>query len=146
MSTLTRRESRGTLSDLLDWLESPFAAFRPFSAQPLRMEDYVKDGRYTVRAELPGVDPEKHVEVTVSRGILTITADRQEETEGKHHSEFRYGVFTRQITLPEGADDEHVQASYDKGILEVSVPLRQTADKEAKRHIPVRVVGHIKPS
>ena len=64
------------------------------------MEDFVKDGHYTVRAELPGVDPEHEVEVSVTDGILTIRADRHEEQVDKTHSEFRYGVFNRRIVLP----------------------------------------------
>jgi hypothetical protein len=88
MSTLTRKESRPFL-DLFDWMDSPLTVFRPFTTQGMRMEDFVKDGHYTVRAELPGVDPEHEVEVSVTDGILTIRADRHEEQVDKTHSEFR---------------------------------------------------------
>jgi len=67
-------------------------------------EDYVSDVHYVVRAELPGIDPEKDLEMTVSRGVLTIRARRQEEAEGKRGPEFRYGDLTRTVTLPEGID------------------------------------------
>lgn len=135
MSTPARREGRSFFPDLLDWMESPFSMLRPFT-QPIRVEDYVADGRYVVRAELPGLDPEKQIEVTVEKGILTIRAERQEEHEGKYRSEFRYGAFSRAVSLPESADESDVTATYIKGILEVSVGLKK---KEAgpARQIPV---------
>ena len=144
MSTLARRDYRGTFVDLFDWLESPLTMLRPISAQAMRVEDYVKDGRYVVRAELPGLDPEKELTVTVSHGILTIKADREEKTEDKHRSEFRYGSFVRHLTLPAGADEDHIQASYDKGILEIMIELKATTPPETERKIPVRPVQHIK--
>jgi HSP20 family protein len=64
---------------LFDWMDQPFSLFRPLASQPIRMEDFIRDGRYVVRAELPGVDPEKQVEVTVRSGVLTIRAERQED-------------------------------------------------------------------
>lgn len=136
MSALTRRETRGLFPDLFDWLESPFAVLRPFSAQPIRMEDYIEDGHYVVRAELPGIDPEKQIEVTVSKGILTIHAERHEEVETKHRSEFTYGAFSRHVPLPASADETDVEATYEKGILTVKVALREK-ENVAGRQIPV---------
>jgi HSP20 family molecular chaperone IbpA len=88
-----------------------------------RVEDYVKDNNYVVRAELPGMDPDKDIEITVDDGTLTIRAERREEEHEAHRSEFRYGSFTRSVALPDRADTEHITARYDKGILEVSVPV-----------------------
>jgi HSP20 family protein len=138
MSALTRREPRGLFPDLFDWLESPFSMFRPFMAQPMRLEDYAEDGHYVVRAELPGLDPEKDVDVTVSGGVLTIHAERREEKETKHRSEFYYGAFSRHVSLPEGADENDVTATYEKGILKVSVGLKGK-EKAAARQIPVKI-------
>jgi HSP20 family molecular chaperone IbpA len=146
MSTLTRKEYRGPFVDLFDWLESPLTMLRPLSAQTMRVEDYVKDGRYVVRAELPGLDPEKDLVVTVSNGILSIKADRQERTADKHRTEFRYGSFARHMALPAGADEDHVQATYDKGILEIMVELKEKPAPQTQRKIPVRPVQHIKPT
>ena len=146
MSTLTRREYRGPFMDIFDWLESPWTMLRPAASHPLRVEDYVEDGTYVLRAELPGVDPEKDIEVTVSKGILTISAHRQEENEGKHRSEFRYGAFARSVTLPEGADQDHIRASYDKGVLEVVVTLKDQGAEKAQKRIPVTMRKHIAPT
>jgi HSP20 family protein len=138
MSTLTRRESR-PFFDWFDWMDSPLTMFRPLYGQTMRMEDFVKDGHYTIRAELPGVDPEHEVEISVHDGILTIKANRQEEKVDKHHSEFRYGAFTRRVVLPAAADESHIKASYDKGILEVVVDLKEVEAKKAERQIPITV-------
>ncbi len=146
MSTLTRRDYRGPFVDLFDWLESPLTMLRPLSAQPMRVEDFVKDGRYVVRAELPGLDPEKELEVTMSHGILSIKANREEQAEDKHHSEFRYGSFARHLTMPADVDEDSVQASYDRGILEIDFGLKRKEDTDAERKIPVRPVQHIKPT
>jgi HSP20 family protein len=129
MTKLTLRGAHYPFQDLFDWADSPWTTLMPFTpAQAFRVEDYYQDGRYVVRAELPGLDPEKDVEVTVDAGILTITAERHEEQKDGHRSEFRYGSLSRSIKLPQGAADEEVTAKYDRGILEVMVPV-----KEAKR-------------
>ncbi|MGH3344976.1 MAG: Hsp20/alpha crystallin family protein [Carbonactinosporaceae bacterium] len=127
-----------TIPDFVDWLGLPFLSERP-GMQGLRVEDYIEEGRYVVRAEMPGIDPKKDVDITISGGMLTIRAERREERKEKHRSEFRYGSFTRSISLPEGADESDVKARYEDGILEVSVPLGK--EKEAARHIPVQKTG-----
>jgi HSP20 family molecular chaperone IbpA len=146
MSTLTRRDRLGPFMDVFDWLEPPWTMLRPAVSHPMRVEDYVKDGTYVLRAELPGVDPEKDIEVTVSKGVLTISAQRQEETEDKHRSEFHYGAFARSVTLPEGADEDHIRASYDSGILEVVVTLKDQAAAKAPKRVPVAMKKHLKPT
>jgi HSP20 family protein len=106
-------------SDMADWLEevSPRAGL-------IRLEDHLTDTEYTVRAELPGLDPEKDVHLSVSHGFLTIRAERKEETQTKHRTEFRYGMFQRSVQLPQNADGEKVRAHYQDGILEITVPLK----------------------
>jgi HSP20 family protein len=136
MSTLLHRDPRNVVPELLDWLESPFNTLRPYLAQAIRVEDYVADGRYVVRAEVPGFDPDENVEVTVGPGFLTIKAERADESEGKHHSEFRYGHFTRTVPLPAEADDNDVTAGCHNGILTVSIGLK-TTEREPHRKVPV---------
>ena len=136
-STVTRKESRPFL-DLFDWMDSPMTMFRPLLGQGMRMEDFVKEGQYVVRAELPGVDPEREVDVSVNEGILSIKAERHEEEIDKTHSEFRYGSFSRRIVLPPGADEDHIRASYDKGILEVVVDLKEKEAEKTEKHITIK--------
>jgi HSP20 family protein len=143
VSTITRRSTHGPFEEIFDWLESPLALIRP-SGTAMRVEDFVRDDRYVLRAELPGLDPEKDIEVTVSGGVLTISADRLDETEGAHRSEFRYGAITRSLPLPANADEAHIQASYATGILEVDVPLKETG--ATQRRVPIMISKHIKPT
>src|ERR1039458_1310770 len=91
MSTLLRRDPRTMVPDLIEWFEEPFMTLRPYLAQPIRVEDYLTGDHYMVRAEVAGIDPEKDGEVTVGSGYLNIHAERHDQTEGKHRSEFRYG-------------------------------------------------------
>ncbi|WP_214107457.1 Hsp20/alpha crystallin family protein [Acrocarpospora catenulata] len=133
MSTLTRRD-RGLIPEIFDLFEAPLFGLRPMS-HSLRFEQFVKEGRYVLRAELPGVDPAKDVEVTVGGGILTIHAQRHQEETDTTHTEFRYGTLTRSVNLPANADEKDVTAAYDKGILEVSVNL--TEAKEPGTRIPI---------
>jgi HSP20 family protein len=133
MSTLLHRDPRTIFPDLVDWFEEPFLTLRPYLAQPIRVEEYVEDGRYMIRAELAGIDPEKDVEVTVGSGYLTIRAERSDKTEGKHRSEFRYGSFSRTMGLPANADEDAVAASYRDGILTISVGLKIEEKASAKK-------------
>ena len=145
MSALTRRSSRG-LAEIFDWLEPPYALLHSFTGQPMPIEERVENGRYVVRAEMPGIDPEKQAEVTLARGILTIHAER-DPAENSRHSEFRYGSFTRHVALPESADERDIEACYDGGIIEVSIGLRAQDGAEPEgRRIPVRLNQHIDPT
>ncbi len=71
MSTLAHRERQGPFVDILDWFDAPWGVFRSVGDNPMRVEDFIKDGRYVLRAELPGIDPEKDLELTVSRSART---------------------------------------------------------------------------
>lgn len=72
-----------------------------------------------------GIDADNDIEVTVDAGVLTIHAERREEHEETHRSEFRYGVLTRSVALSPKVDPAQVKASYGRGILQVSVPLTE---------------------
>lgn len=145
MSALTRRQSWPFL-DLSEWLVTPLAAFHSPTVWDLPVEDYFAGDNYVVRAELPGIDPEHELEVRVSDGILTITADRRADQADPNRSEFHYGVSSRVIVLPAGADDNHIEATYDRGILEITVTVRQQQPGKPGRRVPVRVIQRIKPT
>jgi predicted unusual protein kinase regulating ubiquinone biosynthesis (AarF/ABC1/UbiB family)/HSP20 family molecular chaperone IbpA len=116
---------RAVFPDLADWLESPWTGPPPFlTGQVFRLEEAIRDDRYVVRAELPGLDPENDIEVTVEGWILTIRAERRQQDNGPCRSEFRYGSLARAVRLPARVEAADVTARYDKGILEVSVPGR----------------------
>ncbi len=137
MSILTRRDPRTVFPDLVDWFEEPFLTLRPYLAQPIRVEEYAENGRYLIRAELAGIDPEKDLGITVGSGYLTIHAERSGTIEGKRRSEFRYGAFTRTLALPADADEDDVTASCGGGILTVSIGLKGEK-KETARKVEVK--------
>jgi HSP20 family protein len=117
---------RALFPGLIDWLESPWAGPPQFTAaQSFRVEEMARDNRYVIRAELPGLDPERDIEVTVEGRTLTIRAERRQEDSEPYRSEFRYGSLTRLVRLPARVDAKDVTARYERGVLEVSVPARE---------------------
>ena len=129
MAKLSRPQApavfRALFPGLTEWLESPWAGPPQFvAAQSFRVEEVARDDRYVIRAELPGLDPERDIEVTVEGRTLTIHAERRQKDSGPHRSEFRYGSLTRLVRLPARVDAQDVTARYEKGVLEVSVPVR----------------------
>jgi HSP20 family protein len=120
-------------SRLFDWPE----AWRSLTEEPsLKLEEFREGDNVVVRAEMPGLDPEKDVEITITDNVLRIRAERREETKTEdkegYRTEFRYGSFSRAIRLPAGATEQDVNASYTDGILEVRVPIN-TTEAEAKK-------------
>ncbi|MBI5811053.1 MAG: Hsp20/alpha crystallin family protein [Deltaproteobacteria bacterium] len=91
------------------------------------VDSYIKEGRFIVHADLPGVDP-KNVEVTIVGNVLTLRGERKSEIEEKKGEylvhEATFGAFERTMTLPEGVDTAKVNAVYKNGVLEVSMPTK----------------------
>lgn len=107
----------------------------------MRVEEVQEDGNLVVRAELPGIDPDKDVEVSVSDGVLHVVARREERSEkkgekGRVRSEFRYGELRRDLALPKGVDQGAIKAGYKDGILEVRIPWPAEVEASATK-IPV---------
>lgn len=125
-----------TLTDMDYWLDMEFPLL---GSHAIRVEDYQERDRYVLRAELPGIDPDRDVKVTIEGGVLTVEATRSEQEHDKHRSEFRYGSMRRSVTLPPTAQQDKISARYDKGILEVVVPL--TSVQPTGRAIPVEHAG-----
>jgi HSP20 family molecular chaperone IbpA len=126
------------MAEMLDWLESNAPLnLRGYGLAPyVRVEDFMEEGAYVLRAELPGINPDEDVEVSVENDVLTIHGERREETKEKNRREFHYGSFLRSVTLPKGADAEHITASYTDGVLEVRVPT--TTEVAPSVRIPVQ--------
>ncbi|MGK2887303.1 MAG: Hsp20/alpha crystallin family protein [Rhodococcus sp. (in: high G+C Gram-positive bacteria)] len=93
------------------------------------MDLYKVDDHYVLSADLPGVDPGS-IDVDVDRGTLTITAHRTAPgSEGVQwlSSERFAGTYRRQLSLGEGVDPDRISASYDNGVLSVTIPLAERA-------------------
>jgi HSP20 family protein len=95
----------------------------------MRMDAIRREQEVELRFDLPGIDTDS-IDVTVDRGVLTVSAKRSEEyTEGEKPfvRERIMGSFTRSIRLSDSVDAEKIAASYDGGVLRVSVPLQERA-------------------
>lgn len=114
------------------------------------LDAFVEEDEMHVRLELPGVDPDADVDIEVTNGVLHITGERKrEETpdgaqrlhrkdgEGWYRREMSYGRFERHVSLPDGVDPDALRASYDAGILDITVPL----PSKQKRKIKVEVAN-----
>ncbi|MFB9317282.1 Hsp20/alpha crystallin family protein [Cryptosporangium minutisporangium] len=130
MTTVAKRPHPPTLVDLFDWVEE---GIPPLGVWPalgharggIRLEERREKDRYVLRAELPGVNPDEDVQITVANGALTIKAERREEKSEGTRSEFRYGAFARRIDLPEGTKEDTVTATYTNGILEITAQVSE---------------------
>jgi len=135
---------------------SPFHELHRFAEQMDRMWDsnqgagnfgssfsvpldiWEQDGNLYVKAAIPGVDPE-NIELNVENGVLTLSGEfkNEQEVEGKdkkyYHREFRYGRFSRSITLPDDVDPDRIEAEYNNGFITVRVPRNQKQAPQAKR-------------
>ncbi|MCK2218602.1 Hsp20/alpha crystallin family protein [Actinomadura sp. ATCC 31491] len=132
MAAITRRDLPFQVLELPEWLEGPMAGWREF-ARLIRVEEYVADQRYVVRAELPGVDPVKGIEVMVDDGMLRIEAERPEESREQCRTEFQYGKLHRTVRLPKEARGQEAKAAYHDGILEITFALAEERKPAARR-------------
>ena len=105
----------------------------------------VKEGEkaYSVTAELPGLK-ESEVNVTFDDGVLTTAGEKKVERDEKketwHITERSYGNFQRQISLPENVQQDKIEASFDKGVLTVTLP-KQAEPEKKTRKIEIKNAG-----
>jgi HSP20 family protein len=116
----------------------PFRELDRFAQQALgtRMRpavmpmDAYRDGEhFVVNFDLPGVDPTS-IDLTVEKNVLTVSAERQwqpGESQEVLASERPQGSFSRQLFLGESLDTERVEASYDNGVLALTIPVAEQA-------------------
>ncbi|MFF3396048.1 Hsp20/alpha crystallin family protein [Streptomyces sp. NPDC002669] len=127
--------------DFNDWFSREFPGlpgrFPAMAAHSIPMEVTSGDGTYVLRAELPGMDPDEDITITVDGNLVTVSAEHGESTQDKEHSEFRYGSFRRTVRLPDPVPAEGVEASYTDGILTVRVPMPDQ-ETRAARTVPVK--------
>lgn len=95
----------------------------------MRMDAVRREQEVELRFDLPGIDTDS-IDVTVDRGVLTVSAKRSEEhSEGEKPfiRERIMGSFTRRIRLSDSVDAENISAAFDAGVLRVHVPLQERA-------------------
>jgi HSP20 family protein len=152
MAGLTRREPHGEAADAFsrfdrmfeEWARMMMMPFRAMAfprwreaEELIRVEEFRGDGTLVIRADLPGIDPDEDVELTVSDGMLYIEAERREEEKreekGYVRRELRHGSLSRSLPLPEGVTAADITATYKAGVLEIRIlkPKRESAKKIA---------------
>ena len=95
----------------------------------MAMDAIRREDEVVLRFDLPGIDPES-IEVTVDRGVLSVSARRAEEyAEGERPfiRERVTGSFTRRVYLSDTVDAEKIEAAYADGVLTVRLPLLEKA-------------------
>jgi len=112
-------------------------------APALPMDTVRRDGEVVLRFDVPGVEQDK-IDVTVDKGVLTVSATREEaKTEGENPvvRERLFGSFTRRVRLSDNLDAEAIEASHHDGVLEIRIPVREEAKP---RKIAVGTPGEAK--
>ena len=105
------------------------------------MDAYRHGDSFVIHLDLPGVDPGS-IDLTVERNSLTVAAERHWATvEGDQvvASERRQGTFARQLSLGDGLDTERIHATYENGVLTITVPI---AERSKPRRIEVSSEQH----
>ncbi|WP_137991133.1 Hsp20/alpha crystallin family protein [Streptomyces vilmorinianum] len=144
MSGAKAERRHSLFPDFNDWFNREFPGlpgWRPATAaHSIPVEVTSGEGGYVLRAELPGMDPDKDIAITVDDNLITVSAEHAESEEDKDHSEFRYGSFRRTVRLPARIPADDVEASYKDGILTVRVPM-PAEETPAVRTVPVKRIG-----
>jgi len=96
----------------------------------MAMDAYRAGDEFVVAFDLPGVFPDA-IELDVERNVLTVKAERRPVAVGEHVemqvAERPLGVFSRQLFLGDTLDTEHIDASYEGGVLTLRIPVAEQA-------------------
>jgi HSP20 family protein len=110
------------------------------------VESFYHNNKLIVRAWIPGVDPST-VDVQVSGAMLTIKGERTFPyalgEDQSLYTEVAYGPFERTLTLPEGAQSNHVTAKYTNGVLEIALPLHEGV---LPKKVPIDIAAPAQPA
>ncbi len=93
------------------------------------MDAYREGDHFTIQFDLPGVDPTS-IDLTVEKNVLNVSASRRWQRDDGQEvvvSERPQGNFTRQLFLGESLDTDRVEASYDNGVLTLTIPVAEAA-------------------
>ena len=147
--TLIRRSSpfgellslRRAMDRLFDEsLFQPIASVGPDGGQAMPVDIYTTPDALVIEAALPGVKPED-VEVSALGDTLSLTArtttERSSRQSGYQVQEVRRGTFKRTIGLPAGLRNDAATATFENGLLRLSIP---RAEQAQTRHIPITLV------
>jgi HSP20 family protein len=118
-----------------EWFQRPSRLWLvPSWAESLPLDVYREDGHLVIKAEVPGVSSED-IDISVKDNVLTISGETKSEEEVKEEDyvcrERRYGSFCRSLALPVEAEGGKAEASFEDGVLTVTVPVAEEPQPEA---------------
>ena len=117
----------------------------PRPAWAPQVEMFERNGELVLRADLPGLSKDE-VNLELADGALTIEGERhgerEEEGEGFYRSERSYGRFYRRLPLPEGVNTDNATATFNNGVLEVTMP---TTKRESRATRKLEIRGEAAP-
>jgi HSP20 family protein len=139
---------RNVMDRLFDQSFGRLPAFRgvgeDFGPATLGLDVYETNDEFVVRAAVPGVDP-KDIDITVEEDVLTIRGEFQakDEVQEDHYlrRELRYGSFQRSLRLPPTVEAEKAQASFEHGMLKLTLPKKPEARARSIKITPQGVIG-----
>jgi HSP20 family protein len=113
-----------------DFFNEPFLMVAPMGQQSLALDVSETEKDVVVRASLPGFTRDQ-VSVDVHNDVLTISAQREDESEEKgerfHVRERRFGSASRAVTLPAPVNDDKAKAELKDGVLTLTIPKHEKA-------------------
>jgi HSP20 family protein len=124
------RQMNRLFDDFLRDFESPLMRSSASGWPALEIQEGDKETK--IVAELPSLD-EKEIDLSLRDGVLTIKGDKTRKTDGAVYSERWHGEFTRAIEVGQDIDPDKVKASFDKGVLTVTLAKRPDATPETKK-------------
>ena len=137
---------RGMMDRLFDQSFGRLPAFRSgedLGVSPLGLDVFETNESFVVKAAIPGVEPEK-VDISVEDDVLTIKGEFEEKDEVSEGSyvrrELRYGSFQRSLRLPPTVDADKAQASFENGLLKLTLPKKPEARARSLKITPQGVI------
>lgn len=124
-------------SDIMDEFFNDAVATRQHAFAP-SIDISETDKQYLIDVEVPGMD-KKDIELNVDNNTLTISGERKfekkEEDKHYHRVESSYGNFSRSFTLPDNVESESIQATYNNGILHITI---EKSEQKMKKQIKIK--------
>jgi HSP20 family protein len=125
-----------------DWLDFNARTFSSTNTTIPSVNILESEDNFELEVAAPGFE-KKDFKIELNNNVLTISSDKQEETEhteGKQFTrkEYSYLSFCRSFTIPESANKEKIEANYEQGILKVIIPKREESKPKPLREIKIK--------
>ena len=125
-----------------DWLDFNSRTFSSTNTTIPSVNILESEDNFELEVAAPGFE-KKDFKIELNNNVLTISSDKQEETEHTERKQFTrkeysYLSFCRSFTIPESANKEKIEANYEQGILKVIIPKREESKPKPLREIKIK--------